>query len=124
MKHKSKADVGDINMESQWTVSPFEAVPSPESQSVVFFPGLASSPLEGQEARTSSRSQEIMSSPLESQGTVSPLGSSAFPGEPECCLLSWTCVFSFRRPGSQDFFNGLGNRVLSSGEPGSCVLSS
>ncbi len=70
MKRKSKADVGDINMESQGTVSPFEAVPSPESQSVVFFPGLASSPLEGQEARTSSMGQEIMSSPLESLGAV------------------------------------------------------
>ncbi len=64
MKRKSKADVGDINMESQGTVSPFKAVPSPESQSVVFFLGLASSPLEGQEARTSSMGQEIVSSPL------------------------------------------------------------
>ncbi len=70
MKRKSKADVGDINMESQGTVSPFEAVPSPESQSVVFFPGLASSPLEGQEARTSSTGQEIVSSPLDSLGAV------------------------------------------------------
>ncbi len=76
MKHKSKAEVGDINMESQGAVSPFEVVPCQESQRAIVFPGLASSPLEGQEARPSSPiSQETVSSPLESQGTVfSPPG--------------------------------------------------
>ncbi len=76
MKHKSKAEGGVINMESQGAVSPFEVMPSQESQRAIVFPGLVSSPLEGQEARPSSpMSQETVSSSLESQGSVfSPPG--------------------------------------------------
>ncbi len=65
MQHESKAEVDEINMESQGAASVLEA----ESDRVIFYPGLASSPSEGQEAMSSSpMSQETVSFPLESQG--------------------------------------------------------